>query len=140
MTNRALVWERAEGRSEMSGRPLDADWWECHHRRPGRQGGTRLPDQHTLANLVALAPGEHNMRPDSIHLDPRGGKALGLLLPSGQGRLSTPRLVPVWWRGREWCYLTDDGLVVPAATVPQAPGGSGLRDGAEDDAGDTVPS
>lgn len=122
MTKREQVYERAQGRSDLTGMPLRRDAWECHHRRPGRMGGTELPDQQSLANQLALAPGEHNMRPDSVHMRPRWATERGLLVPSGRGLLSVPHLVPVWWRGREWVYLTPDGEVVPA-TPPASTGG-----------------
>lgn len=126
MTARQRVWERAEGRSELSGVPLRASDWECHHRRPAGKGGHAPADQQSLANQVALTPREHNMDPRSVHLDPRWGKSIGFLLPRGQGLASIPHLVPIWWRGREWRYLTASGVYVPvgAGARPQRAGGT----------------
>ncbi len=77
-------------------------------------GSVGQPLQQSPANAVALQPWEHNMHPRSVHLDPRWGQRIGHLLPRGNGVLSVPTLVPVWWRDQRWVWLLDDGTLLDA--------------------------
>lgn len=89
---RDALWERSHGRCEVSGRPLDRDTFDAHHRRNKGMGGTYRPDTDGLGNLLALDPVVHNGGPASVH-DRR------------------PRSESFGW-------LVSKAVVVPAAVVP----------------------
>lgn len=113
---REALWHRAKGRCEVSGRPLNPDNWDAHHRRNKGMGGTSRPDTDGLGNLLALTPAVHNGGPGSVHAHRRWAEDCGWLLPK-----MTPvaAAVPVLrWVGPdrwEWFTLDDAGgaLYVP---------------------------
>jgi hypothetical protein len=123
MTNWTLIrealYERARGRCEISGLPL-GDSWAAHHRRKKGSGGTRLPDVHSLPNLLALSHQAHNLRRPSAHLDPAWAAARGYMIPWWE----VPRLAPVWLLGRRWVLLTEAGAYLPLPSdIVQPPAG-----------------
>jgi len=107
---RAALWERSEGRCEVSGVPLDPDTFDAHHRRPKGMGGTSRADRDALSNLIAVDPGMHNGRPDSVHARRGWSEEHGYLLPQ-----STPWAIewPLFLRGRTWVYLLNSGIYRP---------------------------
>lgn len=107
---RAALWERAEGRCEVSGVPLDPDTFDAHHRRPKGMGGTARPDRDLLSNLIALDPSVHNGAPDSVHARRGWSEEHGYLLPQ-----STPLAIewPLLLRGRTWVFLLNSGIYRP---------------------------
>jgi hypothetical protein len=108
-TLRAALWERSSGRCEVSGRPLDPDTFDAHHRRLKGMGGTSRPDRDALYNLLALDPQVHNAGPQSVH--GRGGydgwsMTNGYIVPK---HCDTPGLVPVTLHDRRRVLLTAAG-------------------------------
>jgi hypothetical protein len=69
---RDALWTRSNGLCEVSGRPLDRDTFDAHHRRNKGMGGTYREDTDTLPNLLALDPIVHNGGPGSVHADRHG--------------------------------------------------------------------
>lgn len=55
--NRRIRFERARGRCENCGIPLQAGEWECDHRIELRDGGT-----HDLNNLLVLCKPCHRLK------------------------------------------------------------------------------
>lgn len=109
-TLREQAFARCHGQCEVSGRLLDFDTFDLHHRRNKGMGGTSRPDTDTLPNLLALDPIVHNGGPDSVHADRGRSELYGWLIP----KLSTEALhmVPVLVRGPagwQWCLLGQDG-------------------------------
>lgn len=72
---RAACWERAHGRCEVDGLPLDPGRWDCHHRQLRTAGG---PD--CLCNVLALHPTCHTVAPLSVHQEPRRSTQRGLMV------------------------------------------------------------
>jgi hypothetical protein len=101
---RAQVYERAQGRCEITGMPL-GESWALHHRRQRGMGGTARADTHTLSNVMALTHHIHNLGTPSVHLAVAWAYARGYLLAGN----SVPRLEPVWLLGRQWALLSDEG-------------------------------
>lgn len=108
---REALWTRSGGRCEVSGKPLDPDTFDAHHRRNKGMGGTYRPDTDTLPNLLALDPIVHNGGPGSVHDNRMVSGPRGWLVP----KLSTDALnmLPVLvWAGpglRQWVLLSDAG-------------------------------
>jgi hypothetical protein len=108
---REALWTRSGGRCEVSGKPLDIDTFDAHHRRSKGMGGTSRPDTDTLPNLLALDPIVHNGGPGSVHADRRGVSGPRGWLVS---KLSSEplNLVPVLIAPspsiRQWSLLVDD--------------------------------
>lgn len=109
---REALWERAEGRCEVTGQPLDFHTFDAHHRRPKGMGGSRLPDRDSLSNLLALDPLVHNGGPESVHARRGWAEEHGYLLPK-----DTMRAVewPVAVHQSRWVYLLADGRYVDVA-------------------------
>jgi len=105
-TLRATLWERAEGRCEVSGVPLDPDTFDAHHRRPKGSGGTSRENTDLVTNLLALDPQAHNGGPGSVHGERIWALENGYLIPKHEPE---PRLFPVLWRGQRWVWLLPDG-------------------------------
>jgi hypothetical protein len=111
---RELLWQRCGGRCEVSGKPLDFETFDAHHRRNKGMGGTSRSDTDLLSNLLALDPVVHNGGSGSVHADRPRSEVLGWLIP----KLSpyAPRMVPACvysvggWR---WCLLGEDGDRLP---------------------------
>jgi hypothetical protein len=98
----------------VSGKPLDFDTFDLHHRRNKGMGGTSRPDTDALSNLLALDPIVHNGGPGSVHADRPRSEALGWLIP----KLSPDPLhmVPVCvyaFGGWRWCLLGENGDRLP---------------------------
>lgn len=103
---RALLWTRCDGRCEVSGRPLDFETFDAHHRRPKGMGGTYREDTDQVGNLLALDPEVHNDAPWSVHQRPSWSRPRGYLL-SGSVEIAVEE--PVLYRGRAWVVLDDHG-------------------------------
>lgn len=106
---REQLWERSEGRCEVSGLPLDPDTFDAHHRRPKGHGGTSRLDTDTLCNLLALDPQVHNGGKASVHGNRPRSEEHGWLLPQ-----STPIAGewPVQLSDGRWVYLLADGRYI----------------------------
>lgn len=97
----------------MSGRPLNEDTFDAHHRRLKGMGGTSRPDRDALFNLLALDPEVHNGGPQSVH--GRGGydgwsMVNGYIVPK---HCDTPGLVKVkLYDGREVLLTRAGGYTV----------------------------
>jgi hypothetical protein len=95
---RTAVFERACGRCEACGNPLD-DFWECHHRRFKSQGGL-----NERTNLVALCQMCHIR----AHSDRSWGESRGLVVPSWKQWARVP--VTLW--DTRMVFLTGTGYDV----------------------------
>jgi hypothetical protein len=104
---RALLWERCDGRCEVSGQPLDPDTFDVHHRMNKGMGGTTRWFRDDPTNLLALDPGVHNGGPHSVHGRRPWSEMRGYLLPKLSGW--PPQSMPVWLRGTRWVFLTSAG-------------------------------
>jgi hypothetical protein len=119
---RRIAWERQDGRCAVTGRVLDWDRDDLHHRRPGGRGGTSRANQQLPANVIAVLAEAHNMGSPrlvvdgvagrSIHTDPRWSRPLGLLVSS---HVDEPGSIPVRLHGHGWVFLDDDGGMTPLA-------------------------
>jgi hypothetical protein len=78
---RRPLWERCGGRCEVSGRPLDFETFDMHHRRNKGMGGTSREDVDELWNLLALDPVVHNGGPQSVHGRRSWSEERGYLVP-----------------------------------------------------------
>jgi hypothetical protein len=116
---RELLYGRAEGRCEVSGRPLDFDTFDLHHRRNKGMGGTSRPDTDTPVNLLALDPVVHNGGPASVHADRRGvsGPNGWLVSKLNDRPGDTPVLLRPTPEFEQWFILTADGLRVPISAL-----------------------
>lgn len=116
---RERAWERQRGLCAVTGRLLDWDRDDLHHRQPGGMGGTSR-NRDRLSNVVAVLAEAHNMGSPglvvdgvagrSIHTDPRWSRWFGLLVSPS---VDDPGSVPVRIVGVGWVFLGDDGQVVP---------------------------
>jgi hypothetical protein len=111
---RRTLWQRCNGRCEVTGIPLDFDTFDAHHRRLKGMGGTSRPDTDLLSNLLALDPIVHNGGPTSVHGSPIRSLGNGWLLHQA----ATPRLEPVLLYNGLRVWLTDDGAYEPTSTAP----------------------
>lgn len=73
---RQAVFARCAGYCEKCGKPLPYSW-ALHHRKLRSQGGTDTPD-----NLVALHHECHNLRTQSVHMNPSLSIKQGYIVPS----------------------------------------------------------
>lgn len=115
MTNlseqRRPLWERCRGLCEISGRPLDFDTFDMHHRRNKGMGGTSRLDVDALWNLLALDPEVHNGGPESVHGRRRWSEDRGYLIPKHE---QDPGLWPVLLGGllperfQRWVFLAPE--------------------------------
>jgi hypothetical protein len=108
---RDLLWERAEGRCEVSGRTLDRDTFDVHHRLNKGMGGTTRWFRDDPTNLLALDPAVHNGSPASVHGSRPWSEMRGYLLPKLLAW--PPDVMPVYLHGVRWVFLSSDGLYVP---------------------------
>lgn len=121
---RMPLWERCQGRCEVSGRPLDYDTFDMHHRRNKGMGGTSREDVDAPWNLLALDPEVHNGGPQSVHGRRRWSEDRGYLIPKAT---EDPGLWPVLLGGllperfQRWVILApeqEDGyLALPRHLV-----------------------
>ena len=121
-TTREAVWERARGRCEITGLPLDPERWECHHRRNKGMGGTDRANVDNLSNLLALTPAIHNGGRYSVHGNRPWAERHGYLIPK---RVAEPGMWPVTLRGVHRVLLGDDGRYYPLPAgfpIMQGPG------------------
>jgi len=116
---RELMWARCGGLCEVSGRPLDFDTFDLHHRRNKGMGGTSRLDTDLPSNLLALDPIVHNGGRESVHADRRGksGPNGWLVSKFNDDPGSVPVLLAVGRQGWQWCILTDAGLRVPISPL-----------------------
>lgn len=111
-TQREPLWERCGGRCEVSGRTLDFDTFDMHHRRNKGMGGTSREDVDELWNLLALDPQVHNGGPQSVHGRRRWSEQRGYLVPKVT-RNHELTLWPVWLHGlvpahvQRWVLLSS---------------------------------
>jgi hypothetical protein len=115
---RGRLWERSGGLCEVSGRPLDPETFDAHHRRQKGMGGTSRPDRDWLTNLLATDPQVHNGGPQSVHGNPRWSRSNGYLV---RKNVQWAGGVPVLIRGR-WVLLGDQGGMIDIRDIP-----AGLR-------------
>lgn len=113
---RELLWARSGGYCEISGRPLDQETFDAHHRRLKGMGGTYRPLTDSLCNLLALDPEVHNGAPWSVHQNSKWSRPRGYLL-SAHVEDAAMAITPVLYRGQKWVVLldnsTDTGLLEP---------------------------
>lgn len=107
---RAQLWARSGGRCEVSGRPLDFETFDAHHRRPKGMGGTTRANRDAIECLLALDPIVHNGGPQSVHGDPLWARARGYLV---RKNVDYPEQVPVLIHGHYWMLLGRDGQRYP---------------------------
>lgn len=105
---REALWKRSEGRCEVSGRPLDPDTFDSHHRRLKGMGGTYRPLTDSLCNLLALDPQVHNGGPSSVHQNSVWSRPRGYLL-SAHVPDDAMAATPVLYRGKVWVILDEEG-------------------------------
>jgi hypothetical protein len=103
---RGKLWTRCEGRCEVSGRPLDPETFDAHHRRNKGMGGTSRPDRDWLTNLLALDPQVHNGGPASVHGRRTWAEGRGLLVPKNVDVAGT---WPYQRYDEAWLLLDDEG-------------------------------
>ena len=123
---REPLWERCGGRCEVSGRPLDYDTFDMHHRRNKGMGGTSREDVDEIWNLLALHPEAHNGGPESVHGRRQWSERRGYLVPKGVEEVI---LWPVYLYGlvpahvQRWVLLGGEGGYwrVPTRYMRQAP-------------------
>lgn len=90
---------RCKGKCEHCGQELRGAG-ERHHRKRRRDGGD------TLSNLLLLLP-EHHV--PVVHREVAWSQARGFIVPV----LLDPTEEPVWYMGRQWTVLSDDGGMMP---------------------------
>ena len=67
------TFERCENHCDLCGFPLEADWFDAHHRKARSQGG-----QDATTNLVALHRACHKW----VHENPAKATVVGFICPS----------------------------------------------------------
>lgn len=105
-----VLLRRARADCECCGQPLNGRV-ERHHRKRRRDGGDRL------SNVVMLLPEHHTY----VTTHPAWAEERGLIVwVEGD-----PETQPVWWQGKRWVLLDDDGgmtdvdgLLPPVLTEP----------------------
>ena len=130
---REPLWERCGGLCEVSGRPLDFDTFDMHHRRNKGMGGTDRPDVDELWNLLALHPDVHNGGPQSVHGRRQWSEARGYLVPK---HVNEVILWPVYLHGlmpahvQRWVLLAGVPRYynLPSGHVPHVQAGARLPD------------
>lgn len=105
-TLRAQLWARSGGRCEVSGRALDRDTFDAHHRRNKGMGGTTRPDRDAIWNLLALDPTVHNGGPLSVHGRRQWSESHGFLVPKN---VDNVQVWPIRLHLKRWVYLTPAG-------------------------------
>jgi hypothetical protein len=122
---RKQLLERSQGYCEVSGRVLDPETFDAHHRRNLGLGGTSRPDADALWNLLAVDPATHNAAARgarSVHGSPDWSMPCGYLLYQHQD----PLLEPILLMGKRWVLLdgTTEYVEMPRPTplfAPSAP-------------------
>jgi hypothetical protein len=119
---RDLLYERSHGYCEVSGRLLDPETFDAHHRRIRGMGGTSRPDRDALWNLLAVDPGTHNAAragERSIHGSREWSGPCGYLLSQEQD----PLLEPILLMGQRWVLLgeTTEYVEMPRTATLFAP-------------------
>ena len=89
----SVVEDRAAGYCEVCGYPAQSSM-ALHHRKLKSRGGKDTP-----SNLIRVHHGCHNLRTDSIHLNPKKAEQLGHMVPS-------------WKDPTEWPFTRSDGSIV----------------------------
>lgn len=108
---REALWTRSGGFCEVSGRTLDPETFDAHHRRPRGIGGTYRPLTDSLCNLLALDPEVHNGAPWSVHQNSTWSRPRGYLLSSHMAD-EVLEIAPVLYRGKEWLILAENGQLL----------------------------
>jgi hypothetical protein len=106
-----LLWARSDGFCEVSGRELDRDTFDRHHRRLKGMGGTYRPLTDSPCNLLALDPEVHNGAPWSVHQRATWSRPRGYLL-SAHVADEVLAITPVLYRGKEWVVLAENGQLL----------------------------
>jgi hypothetical protein len=105
---REFLLTRSGGYCEVSGRVLDPDTFDVHHRRNKGMGGTTRPDRDALWNLLALDPATHNAAVQgarSVHGSTTWSNPCGYLLWQAED----PAVREFLLHGREWVKIGPDG-------------------------------
>lgn len=128
---RQPLWERCKGLCEISGRPLDYDTFDMHHRRNRGMGGTSRDDVHELWNLLALDPVVHNNHPQAVHRVRRWSEERGYLVPKHVDETQLilwPVLLGGWLppSRQRWVLLGDKDYWVPPHRYMQRARDAGL--------------
>jgi len=95
----AIVLKRADGYCEVCGGAAQ-ETMALHHRKLKSRGGKDSP-----ANLIWIHHGCHNLRTDSIHLNPEKAEHKGYMVPSWQ----EPTEVPINLPDGRFALLLDNG-------------------------------
>jgi hypothetical protein len=112
---RPQLWVRCRGRCEVTGRPLDYDTFDMHHRRRKGMGGTSRPDRDNIENLLALDPDVHHI---VVHGYPTYSMPRGYLISTNA---DWPGGYPVWLHRSRWVLLGADGDYWPLPSPLPAP-------------------
>ena len=94
-----IVLERADGYCEVCGGTAQESM-ALHHRKLKSRGGKDSP-----ANLIWIHHGCHNLKTDSIHLNPEKAEQKGYMVPSWQ----EPNEVPINLPDGKFALLLDNG-------------------------------
>ena len=105
---RDALWIRSDGFCEVSGRSLDFETFDAHHRRLKGMGGTYREDTDLLGNLVALDPEVHNGAPWSVHQRPSWSRPRGYLISTS---VEIAAEEPLLYRGKTWMILDNEGTM-----------------------------
>jgi 5-methylcytosine-specific restriction protein A len=103
---REVLWSRCDGFCEVSGRALDFETFDAHHRRLKGMGGTSREDTDLPGNLLALDPEVHNGAPWSVHQRTSWSRPRGYLLSTS---VEIAAEEPLLYRGKTWMILDDEG-------------------------------
>jgi len=96
-----LVQKRANGYCEVCGGVMH-EQGALHHRKLKSRGG-----KDTLSNLIYIHHGCHNLKTDSIHLNPALAESKGWMVASWQEPYETPFVMP----DGGFALLLDDGTI-----------------------------
>jgi hypothetical protein len=96
-----IVQERANGYCEVCGRAA-GESMALHHRKLKSRGGKDTP-----ANLISIHHGCHNMKTESVHLNPEWAERNGYMTPSWQ----SPTEHPINLCNAGFALLLDDGTI-----------------------------
>jgi 5-methylcytosine-specific restriction endonuclease McrA len=96
----SLVQERANGYCEVCGGVVREG--ALHHRKLKSRGGKDTP-----SNLIYIHHGCHNLKTDSIHLNPERATQNGWMVESWKEPHEAPMLMP----DGTYALLLDDGTI-----------------------------
>jgi hypothetical protein len=111
---RPIIWRRCGGRCEVSGKPIEYESFDAHHRRLKGMGGTSRPDRDAPFNLLALHPQVHNPGPGTVHGERDWSIGRGYMIEKHN---QAPARRPVLLFDDRWVYLTETEFYVPLPWV-----------------------